>query len=60
VLFNPPGGVQFFKLSLELVNENVEVVKKSLSLGGFLLYFIYREVVNYLYIGFVPVSGHSV
>ena len=60
MLFSPPKGIQFSKLSPELVDKNVKVVKKSLSLKGFLLYSVYREVVNYFYIRFIPVSGYFI
>jgi len=60
VLFSPLKGVQFFKLGLELINKNVKVVEKSLSLKGFLSYFIYKEVVNYLYIRFILVNSYFI
>jgi len=59
VLLSLPGGVQFFKLNLKLVNKNVKVIKKGLSLKGFFTCFIYREVINYLYVRFTLVSGYS-
>jgi len=60
VLFNPLKGVQLFKLSLELVNKNVKVIKNGLSLKGLLLYFIYKKVINYLYVRFILASGYSI
>jgi len=60
VLLSPPGGVQFSKLSLKLVNKNIKVVKKSLNLKGLLIYSFYKEVINYLYIRFILASGYSV
>ena len=60
MLFSPLKGVQFFKLGLELINKNVKVVEKSLSLKGFLSYFIYKEVVNYLYIRFILVNSYFI
>jgi len=60
VLFNLPKGVKFFKLSLKLVNKNIKVIKKGLSLRGLLTHFIHREVINYLYIRFILTSGYSI
>ena len=60
MLLGPPKSVQFSKLSLELVDKNVKIVKKSLSLKGLLMRFIYREVINYLRIRFILVSSYSV
>jgi len=60
VLLNLLKGVQFFKLNLKLVNKDVKVIKKGLSLRGFLTHFIYKEIVNYLYIRFILVNGYSV
>ena len=60
MLFSPSGGVQFFKLNLELVNEHVKVVEKSLSLGGLFTCFIYKKVINRLRVRFILVSSYSV
>jgi len=60
VLLSLFKGVQFFKLSLELVNENVKVVKKGLSLRGLFTCFIYKEVINYLYVRFILISGYFI
>jgi len=60
VLLSPLKGVQFSKLSPELVNKNIEVVEKGLSLKSLFTYSVYKEIVNYFYIGFVLVSSYSV
>jgi len=60
VLFSLFRSVQFFKLSLELVNKHVEVVEKSLSLRGLFTRLVYREVVDCLCMRFILASGYSV
>jgi len=60
VLFSLPRSVQLLKLSLKLINKNVKIVKKGLGLRGLFTHSIYREVVNYFYIRFIPVSGYFI
>jgi len=59
-LLSPLKSVQFSKLSPELINKNVKVVEKGLNLRSFLSCSIYKEVVNYLRIGFILASSYSI
>ena len=60
MLLSPPKGVQFSKFNLKLVNENVKVVEKGPGFRDFLLYSVYREVINYFHIRFILVSGYFI